>query len=365
MQVKRFVALTMQDAVAMVREQLGPDAVILHTRRRPKRGLFRLLRRPRYEVVAAVETPRPRPTMARGQGKRAQSFHDLHSRQLTNDATGDRTEAPEPPLPDSVEQVVRQLRDQAVEEELIQSFLGELRDRAEQPGDLESLAWVRATFREMMERRFPCIDSSRIGDDARVIVLIGPTGVGKTTTVAKLAANFALIAEKDVAIITADTYRIAAVDQLRTYANLIGAPLSVVYTPEEMQQAIAEHRERDMILVDTAGRSQYDKMQMNELRTFLAVIEEPQIHLVISATTKAEDLVDTLERFHTIGFDRLIITKIDETRTLGPLLKLSHLSGKQIAYLTAGQSVPDDIEVAEAGAIAERILGRVDNAGSS
>lgn len=356
MQVKRFVAPTMQAAVAMVRDKLGPDAVILHTRRRPRKGLLRLLRRPRYEVVAAIEAEQP------GRPGRVLEHAAPAPRHVPVQPPADVAEAnaaplQEPPLSHALLQIIKRLRAQAVAEDLIEMFIAEIQAQAELPQDLETPEWVRSALRERLQQRLPCIDSNGIGEDARIMVFIGPTGVGKTTTVAKLAANFALIAEKDVGIITADTYRIAAVDQLRTYANLIGAPLSVVYTPEEMQQAIADHSGRDLILIDTAGRSQYDKMQMNELRTFLSVLDNPQIHLVISATTKAEDLMDTLERFQTIGFDRLIITKIDETRTLGPLLQLGDLSGKEIAYLTVGQSVPDDIEVAEAGAIADRILG--------
>lgn len=345
----------MQAAVDMVKTHLGPDAVILHTRKQPRKGIFSLLRRPRYEVLAAVESRRPR------------SAETLETPIFSNGATASQSYAfeseearsvigNEQPMTEALNRMIAHLRRQSVPDDLIQSLIAGVRAKAELPQDLETFAWIRSTMRELMLKYVPCVDTSQIGEDANIIVLVGPTGVGKTTTVAKLAANFALIAEKDVGIITADTYRIAAVDQLRTYANLIGAPLSVVYTPEEMKQAVDEHRNRDLIVIDTAGRSQYDKMQMNELRAFLSVLENPQIHLVVSATTKTEDLVDTVKRFQTTDFNRLIITKLDETRTFGPLLHLVRLCGKEISYITAGQSVPDDIEVAEASVIVDRLL---------
>lgn len=354
MRIKRFVAPTMQAAVAMVRDQLGPDAVILHTRKQPRRGIFRLLRRPRYEVVAAVETygPSSAETQQSSLGRNGASARaPLHFEEMQ------AVFGQEQPMTEALSRMIQHLRSQAVPEDLVQTLIAGVRAKAELPQDLETPAWIRSTVRELMLKYLPCVDANEIGEDTNIMVLVGPTGVGKTTTVAKLAANFALIAEKDVGIITADTYRIAAVDQLRTYANLIGAPLSVVYTPQEMKRAVDEHRGRDLIIIDTAGRGQYDKMQMNELRAFLSVLENPQIHLVISATTKTEDLVDIVKRFQAIEFNHLIITKLDETRTFGPLLHLGRLCGKEISYLTAGQSVPDDIEVAEANAIVDRLLG--------
>ena len=154
-----------------------------------------------------------------------------------------------------------------------------------------------------------------------MVVLIGPTGVGKTTTIAKLAANFALFEGKSVGLITIDTYRIAAVEQLKTYAEIINLPIEVVYTVGEFKKALSKLGDKDLILVDTAGRSQKNKHHIKELKQFLAGRNPDETHLVLSANTKLDDLLETAEAFQAVSYNRLIITKLDETNELDNIIE--------------------------------------------
>ena len=190
----------------------------------------------------------------------------------------------------------------------------------------------------------------------RIVALIGATGVGKTTTLAKIAARFVLDHNIRAALITADTYRISAVEQLKTYSDIIGLPLEIVYSPDELKVAIHKHRDKDLILIDTAGRSQHNEYQMNELQDFLAVHSHIERHLVMSATTKQRDAADILEKFSVCNPDCVIFTKTDETSSVGIILNLLADKGIALSFLTNGQSVPDDIVPATPENLAELLL---------
>ena len=189
-----------------------------------------------------------------------------------------------------------------------------------------------------------------------IIALIGATGVGKTTTLAKIAARFVLEQGIDAALITADTYRISAVEQLKTYSDIIGLPLEIVYSPQELKTAIHKFRQKDLILIDTAGRSQHNEFQMKELCEFLAVHPRIKRYLVMSATTKNRDAADILEKFSVCAPDHLIFTKTDETASIGLILNLLYEKEIRLAFLTNGQSVPDDIVPATPDALADLLL---------
>ncbi len=190
----------------------------------------------------------------------------------------------------------------------------------------------------------------------KIVALIGTTGVGKTTTIAKIAARFVLERGISVALITADTYRISAVDQLKTYSDIIGLPLEIVYSAEELKPALRKHRGKQLILIDTAGRSQNNDYQMQELKDFLAVDSSIEKHLVLSATTKERDADRILDRFSGCKPDRLLFTKTDETDSLGLIVNLLYDRRIALSYLTNGQSVPDDIEPARAETLAKLLL---------
>lgn len=190
----------------------------------------------------------------------------------------------------------------------------------------------------------------------KIIALIGATGVGKTTTLAKLAARFVLEKEMNVALITADTYRISAVEQLKTYSDIIGLTLETVYSPTDLKAAIDKHRDKQLILIDTAGRSQHNDFQLNELRELLAVDPNIEKHLVLSATTKYKDAVDIIRKFSLCAPDRVLFTKVDETSSIGTVVNLIHEYPITLSYFTNGQSVPDDIIPASSRGLAELLL---------
>lgn len=191
---------------------------------------------------------------------------------------------------------------------------------------------------------------------SRVFAFIGTTGVGKTTTLAKVAAHFVLEQNLKGALITADTYRISAVEQLKKYAEILGLPVEVVYSAADLKKAIARHRSKDFILVDTAGRSQYNEFQMDELKDLLTAHSRMEKHLVVSATTKEADVAEIMKRFSVCKPDRIIFTKTDETRTIGMVLNLLAGSELPLSFLSNGQSVPDDIIPATAERFAELLL---------
>ncbi|MEM9660254.1 MAG: GTPase, partial [Planctomycetota bacterium] len=194
-------------------------------------------------------------------------------------------------------------------------------------------------------------------ENARVVALVGPTGVGKTTTIAKLAANFRLRESKRVGLITVDTYRIAAVEQLRTYADIIDLPMEVVSTPREMREAVEQMRRFDLILMDTAGRSPRDDVKIHELRSILSEAAPHEIHLVLSAAAGARSLANAARQFAAAGVTSLLVTKLDEATGPGNLLTLSRTCKLPFSYLTDGQNVPDDIRIAEPNTLAQLILG--------
>jgi len=189
----------------------------------------------------------------------------------------------------------------------------------------------------------------------RVIALVGPTGVGKTTTIAKLAADLKLNKKQRVGLVTMDTYRIAAVDQLRVYAEIIEVPLRTVLSAGEMHQAIYG-MDADVVLIDTAGRSQNDQPRLNELRAFLAAADADEVHLVISATASRRTAMTILNRFGPLGPNRLILTKLDEAETFGTILSFPAAGAAPFCFATTGQDVPDDIEPADPWRLAQRIL---------
>jgi flagellar biosynthesis protein FlhF len=323
---------------------------------------------------------------------------------------------PDPPraavqdLPDELREYYTNLIGNDVAEEIAQEVVTEARERlrewrnriaesgkVDDSRSMDVYQRLRCLIPEVMveivERMIPPPAALQLGSTGRTryVALVGPTGVGKTTTIAKLAAHFKLREGKRVGLITIDTYRIAAVEQIKAYADILGIPLEVVMTPEGMEAAVASLSDCDLVLIDTSGRSQRDADRLDELKSFLDVVREPdwqpgspsvsesevrghadssggpegttagsllEVHLVLSCTAKPSQLLEVAERFAALGVNRVVFTKLDEAVGLGVILNVSRRLNLRLSYLTTGQDVPDDIEVGHRRRIAEMILGR-------
>ena len=275
--------------------------------------------------------------------------------QRTADMGGRRTD-----LPAHLANLYMQLIQQQVSEEIAIRVVDDVKAELSQE-QITNPNTVRDRLTQKLEQMLPAnlaaVARPATGIGCRSICLIGPTGVGKTTTIAKLAAAFKLRQRQKVGLITIDTYRIAAVDQLRTYANIIGVPLKVVLTPAELAAAMREMSDCDTILIDTAGRSHMDQMKLNELSQFIHAAKPSEVHLVLSSTTTQESMEAAIEQFSKIRVDQIIFTKLDEAVSFGVLLNVARAASRALSYLTTGQDVPDNIEVGQPRRLAKLILG--------
>jgi flagellar biosynthesis protein FlhF len=265
-----------------------------------------------------------------------------------------------PGMPETLFQCYLQLLEHQVSRDLADALIGAVRDElsANQLADEQA---VRAGVLRRLERLIPIADTPAVPTRARdgrplTIALVGPTGVGKTTTIAKLAASYKLRHGKRVGLITADTYRIAAVDQLRTYAGIISLPLKVVLTPDEMQAACQSMSHCDVILIDTAGRSQHNVDRIAELREMLRAADPHETHLVMSSAADESVLHRTTEVFKAVNPNRIIMTKLDEAVNFGVLVNVVRRAGAALSFVTTGQEVPDHIEPGRADRLARLIL---------
>jgi len=377
MNIKTFRAKSVQQALDMVRRQLGPEATVLHTRELNPGLMRRLLRGREYEIAASLEVRAPvrMATVADDSVETpvTESYHETNYRdryrndfrlqregqfaelhELSEKLRERSSQSPIRRLPEALFQAYTDLIESEIEESIAQELLEQLRTGL---GSADPLA-VRAELMSLIERELQVTGPLEVSPGAgRVVALVGPTGVGKTTTIAKLAANYRLRENKSVGLITVDTYRIAAVEQLRTYADIIDLPMEVVSTPREMREAVLRMRNLDLVLMDTAGRSPRDEVRIQELKSILAEADPDEVHLVLSAVGSARSLSTTAERFASVGTTAMIVTKLDEANGLGNLLSVTRGCKLPISYLTDGQNVPDDIQVAQSRALAQLILG--------
>ncbi|HOB19101.1 MAG TPA: flagellar biosynthesis protein FlhF [Candidatus Atribacteria bacterium] len=365
MVIKRYLVNNMTEAMTRIRYELGSNAVIVSTRRIRQRGILGLFKPQVLEVTAAVEnrqdtgpalsnagkimnagdsqTAEKGQTAAGLQGDEAKKADETESRlekelkelkQLVTmliSQAGQTGEASK----DYIERVINHLRDMDVDEEIIEGFSVECGNAPEANAGPEA---VTRYFENILSN---CIASRSMNE--KVWALIGPTGVGKTTTIAKIAAQEKLYNKKSVGLITLDTYRIGAVEQLRTYAGILNIPLEIVYTKADLINALEKLGHCDLIMIDSTGRSSLNRDQLLETRDLLDVVEDKRNILAVSAATRKNDLKAIVQNYEAIGFDSIILTKMDETQYYGNIINISKYSDKPICYITTGQVVPDDI----------------------
>ena len=387
--IKKFQASTEQEAVLMAKEEMGSDAVVLNIKSTKHRGFKKLFKKDVVEITAALEEKQPtssipssrinvavaedimeeekQPTAIEEKLDNLQSM--LESRMKEIDA--ENREKPE--LKEKKEEknvnfsflqlVYNQMLENEVDEKYANQIIGEIESSIKKESNLDSI--LSGIYQKIvLKLGIPHEISLKEGEPA-LVFFVGPTGVGKTTTIAKIASDFKLEKKARVAMITSDTYRIAAVEQLRTYANILDIPLQVVYTKyaiEELNHAIEQFKDYDLILVDTAGRSHKNKEQCREIQhlvndcTLLQGMRR-EIFLVLSAATKYKDLLNIVDVYSQMGTYSIIFTKLDETSALGNILNIRLNTSADISYVTSGQTVPDDISILDAQKLAKHLLG--------
>lgn len=387
MDVRTYRAKNMQEALALVRRDLGPKAAVLHTREvggnrlvswipgmrkievTASTGVCVPSRLPSRQLQAEPEpmadvplvSPSFVPTSKPDEEGRSRFRDELKGQinelQSMVEDLCRRSQRSTHDLPEELFHLYTDLIEAELGEDLARELVERVRCEAP-PDELGDPALVKARVTRMVEEQISATGPIRLVPGRRhLVALVGPTGVGKTTTIAKLAASFRLREKRTVGLITVDTYRIAAVEQLRTYADIIDLPMEVVSTPREMRAALATMADLDLVLLDTAGRSPKDEVKIQELKAFLTEAQADEVHLVLSSVTGAVTLQRTAERFAAIGTTHLVLTKLDESSGLGNLLPMLRNCSLPLSYLTNGQNVPDDIEGADRRKMAKLILG--------
>jgi len=437
MLVKTFQAASMPEALRMVKAELGPDAMILSTKKETTGGFLGFFCRQVYRVTAAIDPVRkpspppaapvayreaaPRERTAREEMESsmlaplARELKDLREKveSLTRREEELRAEAKsadaaeteqldsginlkniprsdleeikklllatlaksqegvakdiqwptiagdgavvgqsgEELLPED-SPLARELATSGVSTELIRKIVDTLNTLPLQSGNQT----VKGRLGETLGRLIKFAGTLKLKKNSpRIIALVGPTGVGKTTTTAKLAAMYALNRGNKVALITMDIFRVGAVEQLKTYSRIMGIPLEVASTPKELEKAVEKHAACDLIFIDTAGRSHKDKEKLDEMKNFLEDKIPMEVYLCLSATTKDRELEEILNRFRIFQVSKVVFTKIDECESFGNMVNLLMKDNLQIAYFTTGQRVPEDIEIATPAKLADMI----------
>lgn len=410
MVIKKFQAETETEAIMQAKQELGKDAVVMNIKVVKPKGLQKFFRKSNVEVTAAIDEDN---NYSSGEGmlnkmqelqktleearKREQEEQARKKEQVLNDEKNiiqesENDEMDNKGIEDRLnnlqmmlekqmqteekeeekeeEKVVKETKTDAcirlvreqlinneVEEEYANAILEEIR------GTLKSDIAIDNVLASIYQKIVLKLGKTKViaenPEGPKYIYFIGPTGVGKTTTIAKIASNLKIQKRMKVALVTSDTYRIAAVEQLRTYANILGVPLKVIYSASELDKARQEYQDYDIVLIDTAGRSHKNVEQTEDIEKLIKVIpkEERDVYLVLSATTKYKDLVKIAETYAKFVHYNLIFTKLDETCCIGNILNIRMLTNESLSYSTSGQNVPDDIEKIDAQKIAKQLLG--------
>lgn len=398
--IKKFQGKTEADATEQAKKELGPNVVIMNVKNVKRKGIFAIFRRQMVEVTAAVEeenervayvakeeTVKPEENVPVPVNKAQPIFSEETIRQfeLSAAAKVKETEKTENAETKAIEEKLDTL--QNLLEQKLQPKEPEITP-VENVGDEKSaeiIKFEKLLYNKMIENEVNETYANQIIEEMeknikpnmpfdqalaniyqkmilkfgkpeiitpaqngpKVVFFIGPTGVGKTTTIAKIASKFSVEGKKKVALLTADTYRIAAAEQLRTYADILEVPFRVIYSVEDVESALKDFKDYDYIFVDTAGHSHKNETQKANMNEFIHSVDgkvEKEAYLVLSATTKYRDLLSIASSYSEMTDYKLIFTKLDETLTLGNLLNLKLYTGAPLSYVTCGQNVPDDIE---------------------
>ena len=384
MKIRRYMGKDAQEAMLKVKMDLGNDAVIISTRRVKQKGILSIFSKPLIEVLATLDDSSKKVAATKAeeqiQGDKSQLEEALNMKEKKLNQLETKVNNMETILQKIYNQiqfgqkpsteVVQDLNSKVyqlftnnllrneVDPELTKKIINNIREKV---GSSVNVSEVASTLYSTIQNFLGKPEPIQLTSNKKpyVIIFLGPTGVGKTTTLAKIAADFALNQKKSVGLITADTFRIAAVEQLKTYAEILGMPVNVVYSSTEIGEAISSYSDKDVILVDTPGRSHRNKSQFEELKSLVSCSNADEVYLLIGATTGIKDCRDIIKSYSFIDNYKLLFTKLDETSSYGVIINLKDLTGKPLSYVTTGQSVPDDIEIINIDKISKILLGSI------
>jgi flagellar biosynthesis protein FlhF len=389
LKVKKYVASSMPEAMKLIRAELGSEAVILNSKVVQTGGFLGLFKKKNIEVIAAVDpTALHEQTAAviqnqknfskekehpyelkednRPENKLRTSFHDLDKKILMKEISEIKEllkNVPSTPyengilLPGPLHDVRLLMEKQEINKQIQEAVIEDLIEKWYVTGAQASKDEVRSWLKNHFLNRLENITFGGVSFTKKFVNVVGPTGVGKTTTLAKIAAECVLTYKKKAAFITTDTYRIAAIDQLKTYAKILNVPLEVCYSMEDFQKAANQFADYDIVFIDTAGRNFRNPVYVNDLKTTIDFDRDMETFLVLSLTSKQRDMEEIIEQFSQIKIDKLIFTKADETSSFGAMLNIIDKYRTGVAYLTNGQNVPDDMLVANPSVITNLIVG--------
>lgn len=405
--IKKFQGKTKEEALESARKELGDGIVEMNVKTVKSKGVLGMFKGTKIEVTVAkeeenerygilpkeekkeikppVEKPIEKPVLERepdkdgdGLEEKLDTLQNLIEKQISQQQTVRQQEAvpvveenSKPEEPEKKEEskenkarvnFLRLLYNKMIDNEINEKYANEIIDEIDR--NCKPDVTLDYMLSEIYQRMILKLGKPYMMREAergpKVVFFVGPTGVGKTTTIAKIASSFRVERKKKVALLTADTYRIAAAEQLRTYANILEVPFRVVYTEKEILSTIEELREYDYILVDTTGHSPNNEAQcenMSDLINSVDAVAEKEVFLVLSASTKYRDLMKTADIYKEIAEYKLIFTKLDETATMGNIYNLRIYTGAALSYVTCGQSVPDDIEYFNPQSTVKQLLG--------
>ena len=396
--VKKYTGKDETEAVMKAKDDLGSNAVVLNVRTMKQRGLAKIFKKDFVEITAALEEKdfaqnvnNNKPTFSRVSSeaikkqqsqinlladdradtnapkqseiieKKLDSLHDMLRNQMVKEEDVKPVVRPENNANfKSLKLIYNKLLENEVSEKYANAIINDIENSMKKESNLDS---ILASVYQKIILKFGEPEAIEDDDRRKIVFFIGPTGVGKTTTIAKLASDFKLTRSKNIAMITADTYRIAAVEQLNTYASILDVPVNVIYSPSEIVESIEELSDYQMIFVDTAGRSHKNTEQRDEIIEMISNVRNSDIDadivifLVMSVTTKYRDMVNICDAYKSLNSYRLLFTKLDETDSVGNILNIKLYTGAPISYITCGQNVPDDIESVDVQKLAKSLLG--------
>lgn len=353
--IKKYIADTISEALNMIKLELGPEAIIVSRRNVKRKGIMGSFLPKRLEITAAIDDYiKKEPEKV----ERVEPVRDIESKTEGANELNEVKEMLQKLVDDKEKDAKKEkktgIRKLLLERDVSEDVITFLSSSARKKEKYKSAA--RLPDSALIDEIKDIITVSNV-NDGRIHVFIGPTGVGKTTTIAKIAALEALNTRKKVGLITIDTYRIGAVEQLKIYADILGLPFEVINNMDDVERSMNNLKDCDSIFIDTTGRSIKNVMQLSEIKFYLDRIKPDIIYLAISMTTKYHDMLQIIKGFSTMDYNRIVLTKFDETTTYGSLLNVACNTKVPLCYITIGQNVPDDIKVADKDKLLDLVIG--------